>query len=53
MNANDALAQIRTILGYVGSVLVLIALAKFAGIAINVRGEYWQIAILGWALKAA
>ena len=38
---NDALAQARTVIGYVGSALIVIAAAKLAGINIaNVRGEY-------------
>lgn len=52
MNANDAMAQARTVLGYIGSALILVALVKLAGIAnIQIRGEAWQLAIIGMALR--
>lgn len=52
MNADQAMSQARTVLGYIGSALILLALVKLAGVAnINIRGEAWQLAIIGMALR--
>lgn len=52
MTPDQAMSQARTILGYIGSALILVALVKYTGLAsINIRGEAWQIAILGMALR--
>ena len=52
MNANQLYGEVRRIIGYVGFALVVVALLKYLGVDIKqVPGEYWQIAILGLALK--
>lgn len=49
---NDGIAQARTVIGYIGSALIVVAAAKFAGINIaNIRGDFWQIALMGMALR--
>lgn len=54
MTGNDALRAARTICGYIGTALIIVAAIKFAGVAnIHVRGEYWQIALMGMALRQA
>lgn len=54
MSANDVLSTVRTVCGYIGTALIIIAAVKFAGVAnIQVRGEYWQIALMGMALRQA
>jgi hypothetical protein len=52
MNANAFYGEARRILSYVGFFLVCIALLKYLGVDIKqVPGNYWEIAILGLALK--
>ncbi len=49
---NAFLSPIRPFTSFVGSMLIAVAAAKLAGISIPMRGEYWQIALMGLALKA-
>jgi len=53
MDANQGLAQVRTMLGFVGMALILVGLAKMFGMTgIPIKGEYWQIMIAGFCAKA-
>lgn len=52
MSGSQLYSEARRILGYVGFALVVVALLKFLGVHIaQVPGNYWEIAILGLALK--
>lgn len=52
MNLDSALSQIRPITQLIGSIIIAIAACKFAGVNIGIRGEFWQIALMGMALKS-
>lgn len=48
---NKALGQVRPILSLVGSVLIVIALAKFFGVSVPMRGGWMEIGAGGFLIK--
>lgn len=48
---NRVLGQVRPILGLVGSVLIVIALLKFFGIQVPMRGGWMEIGAGGFLIK--
>lgn len=53
MTANDALSTARQIIGYVGLALAMVALAKFFGFAIPMRGSVSDTALVAIACLMA
>ena len=54
MNANDVLATIRKVLGYIGTALAVVALLKLFGVRINVvPGGIEAIALVAIACRMA
>lgn len=49
MTANDAISQLRTIVGWIGLALALVALAKFFGVNVPVRGSTTDTALVAVA----
>jgi hypothetical protein len=53
MSVDSVLQQARPFVQLVGTILITIAALKLAGVNIDlVRGEFWQIAVVGLALKS-
>lgn len=48
----EQIKQARSALGLLGSVLIVVALAKFAGIQIPLRAAWWEIGMAGYIMKA-
>lgn len=53
MTANDAIRQLRTIVGWIGLGLALVALAKFAGLNVPMRGGVTDTAMVAIACLMA
>lgn len=53
MTANDALSTARQIIGYVGLALAMVALAKFAGFNVPMRGAVSDTALVAIACLMA
>ncbi len=49
MTANDALSTARQIIGYIGMALAAVALAKFAGLNVPMRGSIGDCALVAIA----
>lgn len=52
MSPDQALGQIRPLTALIGSVLIICGVLKAFGVDIPLKGEGWQIAILGFSLKS-
>ncbi len=53
MNPEQALGQIRPVLKLVGTAMIVVGLAKFFGININIlRGSGLELAVAGYLTKA-
>jgi len=52
MNPDQALAQVRPILKLIGTVLIVIGIAKFFGFQIPMRGSGLEIAVAGYLTKS-
>ncbi len=53
MQVDQVLNQVRPFIQLAGTVLITIGALKLAGVNIDlVRGEFWQIALVGLALKS-
>lgn len=53
MNPDQALNHVRPVLRFIGTALIVVGLAKFFGININImRGSGLEIAVAGYLTKA-
>lgn len=50
-NAQAQMAFVRFIFSWIGLVLLIIAMLEWGNINTPIPGEFWQIAIVGMALK--
>ena len=53
MTANDAISLARQIIGYIGLALAVVALAKFAGLNVPIRGGISDTALVAIACLMA
>ncbi len=51
MTPNDALATVRTVLGYIALALALCAVAQLIGMSLPVPGSISELALVAVALK--
>lgn len=49
---NATLSPIRPFVSLIGTIFITLAAVKYAGVLPQVSGEFWQLAILGFALKS-
>lgn len=53
MNPDQALNQVRPVLRLIGTALIVVGLAKFFGVNINIaRGSGLELAVAGYLTKA-
>jgi hypothetical protein len=51
MQVDQALGQVRPILGLIGSLLIIVGLAKFFGVNISIGFDGLHLAAAGWLMK--
>ena len=51
VTADQLFAQIRPILAIVGSIVIVIALVKFAGFNVPVHAAWWELGLAGFLAK--
>jgi hypothetical protein len=49
---NAMLSPVRPFVAFLGTVLITMAAVKWLGAVPQIRTEFWQLAILGFALKS-
>lgn len=47
----EQIKQARSALGLIGTVLIVVALAKLSGIQIPLRAAWWEIGLAGYLTK--
>jgi hypothetical protein len=50
-NPDQLFGQIRPLLALAGSVLLAVALLKYAGVNVPLRGAWWEVGLAGWFCK--
>lgn len=51
LNPDQLVGQLRPILALAGTVLIAVALVKFAGVQIPLRSAWWELGLAGWLCK--
>jgi hypothetical protein len=51
MNLDSILGQARPFLQLAATVLIVIALVKFAGFSVPLRAAWWELGLAGWLTK--